>query len=375
MFKILFISHDADRAGAQLLLLNFLKWLNKSSLEIEFEILFNKGGELKEEFEKIAIANIWKKNSRKSKNPLNRLKNFIQILNYKRKNFDLIYSNTIINGNILNDLQNLSIPIITHVHEMDYWITKAGVENLSLIKAYTTKFIAASNAVKNCLVENYDIEKEKITVIHEHVNFIELTKNQSKLSVKKLLNLSANSIIVGASGAETWRKGKDLFIPLAKEIFNIKPSADIHFVWIGGALNYELKHDLSKVNCKEKIHFISHLPNANKYFNEFSVFAMLSREDPFPVVNLEVAALGVPIVCFDNAGGTPELISGGCGFTVPYGSISEFAKKIVYILDNEKYRKEMVQHAVETIKTEYDINIIGEKIINCIVSINKCENN
>jgi glycosyltransferase involved in cell wall biosynthesis len=98
---------------------------------------------------------------------------------------------------------------------------------------------------------------------------------------------------------------------------------------------------------------------------------MLSREDPFPVVNLEVAALGVPIVCFDNAGGTPELIRGGCGFSVPYASISEFAKKIVDIIDNENNRMEMGQQAVETVKTEYDIHIIGEKIINCIVSINE----
>ena len=50
--KILFISHEATRTGAPILLLNFLNWLKKNS-DIEIEILFkeskgNKGALINE---------------------------------------------------------------------------------------------------------------------------------------------------------------------------------------------------------------------------------------------------------------------------------------------------------------------------------------
>jgi glycosyltransferase involved in cell wall biosynthesis len=93
---------------------------------------------------------------------------------------------------------------------------------------------------------------------------------------------------------------------------------------------------------------------------------MLSRDDPFPVVNLEVASIGIPIVCFENSGGTPELIADGCGFAVPYGNIHEYAEKICYIISHPKLRKEMSEIAINTIKTKYDIEIIAAQIINKI---------
>ena len=42
--KILFISHDAGRTGAPLLLLNMLKWL-KGNRDLSFEVLLMKDGE------------------------------------------------------------------------------------------------------------------------------------------------------------------------------------------------------------------------------------------------------------------------------------------------------------------------------------------
>ena len=47
--KVLFVSHDASRTGAPILLLNFLKWL-KENTEISFITLLKQGGVLEPEF-------------------------------------------------------------------------------------------------------------------------------------------------------------------------------------------------------------------------------------------------------------------------------------------------------------------------------------
>jgi len=368
MYNILFVSHDTARSGAQILLLQFLKWVKENQPDIKFEILLGRDGDLANEFESITKTHIWKKYSPKSLNPFNHFKRFLQISKFKSKAFDLIFSNTIVNGEILHELSSLKAPVITHVHEMDYWINKAGKNNLSYVKKYSTKYIAASNAVRSCLINNYAISPARIETIYEHVSFSNLTKNREKLSLREKLNIPFNSIIIGASGAENWRKGKDWFIPLALNVLIRMPDSNIHFIWIGGSLNYELKHDYNSIAQRANIHFIEHLPDAYKYFHEFSIFAMLSREDPFPVVNLEAASLGVPIVCFENAGGTPELVSDGCGFSVPYGDLNSFADKIIYLIDNEKERKQMGDIASYSVKTKYDIEIIAPEMIKFILS-------
>ncbi|MEI7675363.1 MAG: glycosyltransferase family 4 protein [Bacteroidales bacterium] len=364
--KILFISHDAYRAGAQLLLLHFLQWLRNNRSDIDFDVLLGNGGELESEFASVANVYVYSRLNHKfnivSKY---RIKSLTQT--FQKNNYDIIYCNSIVNGAILNDLSALSIPIITHVHELDYWINKAGTDNLQHIKRFTTQFIVASNAVSSCLVDRFDILNEQITTIYE---FTQIDKLEAlKASIMAKLKLPKNSIIVGASGAENWRKGKDWFIPLAIDVLSRGIEKNIHFVWIGGDLNYELKNDLEKSGISDKIHFISHLPNANQYFHEFAVFAMLSREDPFPVVNLEAAGLGVPIVCFEKAGGTPELVGEGCGFAVPYANINAFADKICLLIENKSLRDEISVKSIENIKQNYDIDIIARKLVDVIFEV------
>ena len=57
--KILFIGHDAFRAGAQLLLLQFLQWIKVKRSDIEFEIILGKGGELSNDYAKVGHVYIF----------------------------------------------------------------------------------------------------------------------------------------------------------------------------------------------------------------------------------------------------------------------------------------------------------------------------
>ena len=51
--QILFISHDASRTGAPILLLNFLRWF-KQNTDIPFRIILAKTGELEPYFKELA---------------------------------------------------------------------------------------------------------------------------------------------------------------------------------------------------------------------------------------------------------------------------------------------------------------------------------
>ena len=114
--KVLFISHDALRTGAPLLLSNFLYWF-KNNCDIPFRILLKKGGELESEFKALAPVSLFHEKRpnwhgwyrRGALVPgLNALANQIHFNKLRRElfqdNIGLVYSNTITNGEVLEFL-------------------------------------------------------------------------------------------------------------------------------------------------------------------------------------------------------------------------------------------------------------------------------
>jgi glycosyltransferase involved in cell wall biosynthesis len=381
--KVLFINHDASRSGAPIILLNFLKWF-KANSKIPFRVLSKKSGDLDQDFQDLTKLDFFKRTGLSGNELLNRvlsatgLHKVLNRLHFKRllnelikDNIGLIYSNTITNGEILKFLSGMNCPIITHVHELEYWIHRSGPSNLEKVKNYTNLFIVVSEAVKKHLVINHDIPADHIVVIRGFIPVSALTDRlDTANNPRKNLNIPDDAFIVGSSGMETWRKGKDLFIQLAIAVLRKVGDMPIHFVWIGGHPDsteaYQIRHDLHHAGIENQVHFVDHVKNPLDYYNQFDAFAMVSREDPFPLVNLEAAALGKPIVCFDSAGGSPEFVEEDAGFVVPYLDISAMADKVVLLAMNIKIREDLGSRGSEKVAESYDISVGALKILDVI---------
>ena len=97
-------------------------------------------------------------------------------------------------------------------------------------------------------------------------------------------------------------------------------AADKGYWWIN--------HDHRRLHQKERVIFTGFVKDPQNYFATFDLFALTSREDPFPLVALEAASLGKPVICFENAGGMPEFIETDAGSIVPYGDVEAFSERI-----------------------------------------------
>ena len=60
-------------------------------------------------------------------------------------------------------------------------------------------------------------------------------------------------------------------------------------------------HDAKRLGLGDRIKFVGPLEQPAQLFAAMDVFALTSREDPFPLVMLEAAAAGIPFVCFAEA--------------------------------------------------------------------------
>ena len=349
--RILFITHETSRTGAPILILEFIKWIRRTH-DVEPMIIINRKGVLNSEFTEAAKTHFWYERKISINRSLGykiytRIYNSsfgrkIYDLQLKRKVLakkpDLIYSNTIGNGEIIEFLNFLNAKVISHVHEGEYIINYLGKENLEQVKKRTDHFIACSRFVQNTLVDKFGFKKSSISLIYESIKDSSDIHPQA-LQYDDIARIKKNGgRIIGGSGGLGWRKGTDFIIPLMREMVLLRKH--IFYVWVGGedfSDEYQkLRFDINIAGLSDNILLIKSVPNPIDYYLHFDVFVLLSREDPFPLVCLENGLLKKPVLCFEGSGGIPELLEDEQDNIIPYSNFKKMAERINYLLENKE---------------------------------------
>lgn len=380
--NILFVSHDASRTGAPIILLNFLKWLrNINSYDIT--ILLKYEGNLYPDFQAIAPTYILN-TSPGNTYPLRLKIKLLRLLfgkkpnvkididkKLKKQKFDLIYLNTVLSIDLAQMLkENFNCPILAHIHENEFSTKFLDIKGtLPADFKLIDHFIAVSNSTKNNLLSSYQIAPEKVSRVYAFIPIDEqISITKTKAEILQGLNLTRN-FIVGGSGVCGWRKGTDLFIQLAFELEKLRPSNSIKLVWVGDysrEFECQYQYELTKMNVADKIMFTGAQAIPKNYFQIFDVFALTSREDPFPLVALEAASMGKPVIFFDSAGGMPELfVEEKGGLKVAFADINKMADAVLFLYDHPEQIKYKSNEAVKLVQ-QNDINIVGKQIIEVI---------
>jgi len=405
--KVLFISHDARRHGAQILLLHFLRWF-KANTDIAFEIVLKGDGELRPEFEALGPVVVWNEKA-VVKDMVRKLKlepfakRAVSSLRlapvkeelrgrtrhraiaengelfrerFREAKIDLIYSNTGTNGKVLEALSSLNCPVICHVHELDYCLSyQTERDNTEQVRKHTNHYVAVSQAVRENLVRQLHVSEDQIDVVHEFIPTPSRIDAERPPDIRRRLGINEDALIVGASGTTDWRKGPDLFIQLAQSIQRRRLVAPLHFIWVGGDKEgptfAALWHDVVHAGLERFVHFTGAVNNPLEHFALFDVFVLTSREDPFPLVNLEVASLAKPIVCFDGSGGAKEFVEDDCGFVVPYLNIEAMADRVVELLESPALRKRLGEAAAEKVRERHDVAKLAPRLLGIIERFRK----
>ncbi len=367
--KILFVSHDANRAGAQLFLLNIMKYLQQKGFSMHLLLL--SGGILEKEFEKICGISrysntdlverktIYKKTIAKLiGKPLKQQQNNDFLVN---ENFDIIYANTIATASILPNLFGLlKIPLYIHIHELEFSIQLYSTKtDRVFLFDNATKIIACSNAVAENIIEKHNYPVEKTVIIHSFVdneNVLLRTQNADNQAIKETYNLPQDAFLVGGCGNAEWRKGIDVFVNVVERIVN-NGNENFHFVWIGvkkdGEYYGQICYDIEKMGLSKYITFIEPTPDAIELINCLDIFTVVSREDPFPLVMLEAALSQKAIIGFKNTGGCSEFIEDNAGVLVDYLDTSEMANKILELYKNPQIIKKLGENAKNKVLEKY----------------------
>jgi glycosyltransferase involved in cell wall biosynthesis len=314
--KIVLIAPDTTRTGASILLLRLLDLLNREGYQTKILIRSDNGPlapDFEEGSERVSVYR------HRTENLLGWMRR--KLFRASGKGFegifdgaDVIINNTITNGILLHSLRSrYKTPIASYIHELEtmakVYTDKASVDHT--IK-YTDLFLVPSRAVLEFLVYEWNISREKIVVLDYY-----LPKKENQKLVR-----SNTAFTVGGCGTTDWRKGADLFLQVAIATARANPGLECRFVWKGAnnQTNF-VKHaayECRTAGFPELIKFEESDSQMEGFYPQLDLFLLTSREDPYPLVVLEAAMAGVPAICFENAGGSPEFVRNNSGTVVPF---------------------------------------------------------
>jgi glycosyltransferase involved in cell wall biosynthesis len=373
---ILFVSNEASRTGAPLMLLHFLRWFARN-VAWTFNVVLVRGGPLQPEFEALGPTlaldqGVWRGEGFIRSNLERRgwggISSAIERIAYTRRLGlppDLIYCNSAASAPAMNVLGRWKSPVLTHVHELMYSFRVAIPRPaLDSLMARTTQYIACANFVREYLINNEGVNPSSIEVIHEFLVPDRFSLNGVPSSVEA--ESSTRPFVVGGVGSISWRKGTDLFVQVAKIIRDRFPARDVRFLWVGTGERIDidkLTHEIRSAGLGSVISLCGAVENPAEHYRGMDILLLPSREDPYPLACLEAAAAGKPIVCFDGAGGAREFVQDDCGFLVPYLDVGAMAERVVRLLTDSRLRRHMGDAARRKVFERHNLETAAPRIL------------
>jgi glycosyltransferase involved in cell wall biosynthesis len=208
------------------------------------------------------------------------------------------------------------------------------------------KYVAVSHATKNDAIKFWNVDPNKIDVVHL-ASFLEPTAPRSNFGSGKIL-------IVGNIEP---RKNHIRLLKAYEKVYQKLPLSELIIVGQPLARNVsftpyveEVAAAIRKLKSRHKSIKITSLgyvsdENVAKLYNEADVFVYPSLYEGFGLPVLEAMATGCPVVT-SNDSSLPE-VSGDAAILVDPYNVDELADALITVLSNAQLKREMSKKGVE----------------------------
>ena len=330
--RIVVVSHDAQAFGAPFLALGMVRVL-KQELNLDVIVVLLGGGRLKSDF--AALAPVYELNEFDSK--ISDIKKLAQSL--VQFGFTKAIVNSTASGRIVPVFSKAGIESVCLVHELPGVIRNLKLEKQAQQIASSAKVVVfPAQIVADGFAQITHVDNAKQVIRPQGLyrkNEWRSRKMSAREELRKRLGLSLDKKIVLAVGQAGYRKGVDLFVECALEI--LVQRNDVDFVWVGPweeKMQNSIELKFLNGPYKDSMHFVGYEPDTALYHAGSDVYALTSREDPFPNVVLESFDVAVPVVAFASTGGAAILVEEVGGVTVPLHNVAAFSAAICRLLDS-----------------------------------------
>ena len=355
--RIIVVSHDAHPYGAQFLALALARSL-KQEMRLEVEVILLGKGKLKRDF----AASV----------PIHDLSDFGPedgvtrklVQSFAQRGFTRAIVNTTVSGWIVPMFREAGIESLCLIHELPGIIRSYGLENRAKqIASFAKTIVFAAPVVAEGFSKFALIKPENQAIRPQGLyrrNRWRTDKREARAKLRNRLGLEPDAKVVLAVGSPDHRKGVDLFVDCACRILTKR--TDVDFIWLGhwdSVTRKAIESKLPPAPGKNRIHLVGYDSDTALFHAGSDVYALTSREDPFPSVVLNSFHVAVPVVAYASSGGGSDLVERVGGEVVSPLDTIEMSEAICRLLD----KPELAQSIGTTAQAYVDQNFSFRKYL------------
>ena len=325
--KLLLVGHDAFPAGAQHLLLNLLQRLQRGhGMNVEYLLLGD--GKLATEYAATASGAVFR-DAQRQQAALD-----ARIADWVKRGFTTAIVNTSAAAWIVPKLKAAGMCAMLLVHEMPRMLQeKALLTSARAGAAAADRIVFPATAVRDGFAGLAPIDPEKTLIMPQGSYRTPERSAEARARIRAELGVAPETRLVLGAGYADLRKGFDLFLHAWRAA---RRRADkIMFCWIGDIdplMRTYLGEEITAAEATGTFRFAGFQRSVADWFSAADVFALTSREDPFPAVVQEALCAGLATVAFEGSGGIPEMLTQhGCGEAVPMADADAMAESLLRI--------------------------------------------
>jgi glycosyltransferase involved in cell wall biosynthesis len=348
--KILFVIGNLDVGGAEKLIINQVKNIDKEKFEPYLCTLFPYGANnYSKVFDELGGIIPYKKFDFKGPWDIGSWMKLYSFLH--TENFDMFCCH-LFESNFIIRLVNLFVgvkPVFIFEHNVyakkQWWKIVAD----KILAKKTTKIFVDSNAILDFTSVQEKINKDKFAILPYPIELVE-QNNFDKTKTKQSLKLPEESFVVGAVARFTEQKGLAYFIQAAAKVIEKNKYPNVYFLVVGyGKMESDLRTLVGNLKINSRV-FISSARDIKEILPTLDIFVISSLWEGQPIAMLEAMATGKAVVA-TKVGGIPEImVNGHNGILVEPKDSDSLANGIIKLLEDDELRKKVGVVAKETVQ-------------------------
>ncbi|TGT41340.1 glycoside hydrolase family 99-like domain-containing protein [Mesorhizobium sp. M8A.F.Ca.ET.165.01.1.1] len=331
--RIVIVSHDAHPHGAQLLALAMAREFGELQYDVDMIVLGD--GPMMARFAEVASLHHIALDSEPPESVRRKLETI------RTAGAEVAIVNTTVSGLIVPILKEAGFRTVSLVHELPGVLESYSLNrHAAAIAQHADKIVFAAPVVQSGFERFLGAPLRQALIRPQGLvrkNPFKGRSAEARRIVCSQHGFAPDTRYVLAVAFVDHRKGPDLFVEVAEEVLRSHPGTA--FIWIGHfdqGMKETIEALLARKGLADSVKFVGFVQDPMAYYAGASVYALTSREDPFPNVVLESAEVGVPVVAFQEATGAADFIVENGGRLAKRLDVKDFAIQLKEVLDGPR---------------------------------------
>ena len=343
--KILYIINNLQVGGAEKILLELVKNIDKKKFEIKVATIMG-GGELERAYAEHTEVKIFKKSNKLGLNVLFGLRKLIR--QYKP---DIIHTH-LFSADVWGRIAAMGVvpaKIISTEHNMGYEEGRWKKALKHFLSYFNDVIVAVSEGVRDYLIIGQRIEKTRVKVIY---NGIDLEKFLFRGT--QLARYGEGVLRIVTIGRLVPAKAQETLIEAMYQLADEYPQATLQIIGTGPRIQ-ELGDIVKKLHLEKSIEFVGSVANTANYLNKADLFILPSVLEGLGMAAVEAMAIGVPVIATNIPGLNEVVINEETGLLFEPLDSQGLVGQIKRLLKDTKLQERMILNGRDRVEKMFSV--------------------